>query len=167
MIENIVDQLESHRSELLYLLQHEAGKTLVDSIDEIREAVDFCRYYAQQARHVCAPIEFTGYTGEKDEMTLVGRGVVVCISPWNFPEGFTGQVVAALVVGNAVIAKPAEQTNLLAARVVELMHDAGVPRAVLSLLLGSGEKLGKRWLNIRRCCCDVYWLNAHCAINPA
>ena len=144
LIENIADQLESHRSELLYLLQHEAGKTLVDSIDEIREAVDFCRYYAQQARHVCAPIEFTGYTGEKDEMTLVGRGVVVCISPWNFPVAiFTGQVVAALVVGNAVVAKPAEQTNLLAARVVELMHDAGVPRAVLSLLLGSGEEIGQ------------------------
>jgi RHH-type proline utilization regulon transcriptional repressor/proline dehydrogenase/delta 1-pyrroline-5-carboxylate dehydrogenase len=136
--------LEDNREELMALCVREAGKTLDDSIDEIREAVDFCRYYAQQAREMFNnPTTLPGPTGELNELHYEGRGVFVCISPWNFPLAiFIGQVAAALATGNTVIAKPAEQTSLIAYRAVEMMHEAGIPKGVLQLLPGSGSKLG-------------------------
>jgi RHH-type proline utilization regulon transcriptional repressor/proline dehydrogenase/delta 1-pyrroline-5-carboxylate dehydrogenase len=136
--------LEDNRDELMALCVREAGKTLDDSIDEIREAVDFCRYYAQQARGMFnEPKVLPGPTGELNELYYEGRGVFVCISPWNFPLAiFMGQVVAAIVAGNTVIAKPAEQTSLIAFRAAEMMHEAGIPKGVLQFLPGSGAELG-------------------------
>lgn len=144
IIERIAQLYETHRNELMVLCCREAGKTLQDSIDEIREAVDFCRYYAVQARSSWnTPVELPGPTGESNQWQAMGRGTFLCISPWNFPLAiFTGQVVAALVSGNAVIAKPAEQTSLIAYRAVSLMLEAGVPPDVLQLLLGEGATLG-------------------------
>ena len=111
---------------------------------ELREAVDFCRYYAQQGRAgFAAPLVLPGPTGETNELTLHGRGVFACISPWNFPLAiFIGQVAAALVAGNSVIAKPAEQTPLIAARATSLLLEAGVPPKVMHLLPGEGALVG-------------------------
>lgn len=138
------DLLEEHRTELLCLAVKEAGKVFLDAVAEVREAVDFCRYYADQSVKVMAPQVMPGPTGESNVLSMHGRGVLVCISPWNFPIAiFAGQVAAALVTGNCVIAKPAEQTPLVAARVVELFHEAGVPTDVLQLLPGLGEVVGR------------------------
>ena len=121
------------------LLQSEAGKTLDDALAELREAVDYCRYYAAQARTVLAPQVMPGPTGESNVLRYRGRGVFACISPWNFPLAiFLGQVCAALAAGNAVVAKPAEQTPLIAALAVALLHEAGVPKTALHLLPGDG-----------------------------
>ena len=141
ILERIGDALEVHRAELMALCAREAGKTLLDGIAEVREAADFCRYYARIARdQLATPTLLPGPTGESNELRLHGRGVFVCISPWNFPLAiFTGQVVAALVAGNAVIAKPAEQTPLIALRALELFHQAGVPEEVLIGMPGDGE----------------------------
>ncbi len=138
------DLYEQHRAELLAICMLEAGKTLNDAIAEIREAIDFLRYYANQAeREFTTKTLMPGPTGEKNQWSLHGRGVFVCISPWNFPLAiFTGQVSAALAAGNSVLAKPAEQTPIIAARAVELFHQAGIPRSVLQFLPGSGEKVG-------------------------
>ncbi|TVS13241.1 MAG: bifunctional proline dehydrogenase/L-glutamate gamma-semialdehyde dehydrogenase PutA [Wenzhouxiangella sp.] len=143
IVENIADALEQNRAELMALCVREAGKTLHDGIAEVREAADFCRYYARIARdHMAEPISLPGPTGESNQLRYHGRGVFVCISPWNFPLAiFTGQVVAALVAGNAVVAKPAEQTPLIARRAVQLMHACGVPKDVLIDLPG-GARLG-------------------------
>jgi RHH-type proline utilization regulon transcriptional repressor/proline dehydrogenase/delta 1-pyrroline-5-carboxylate dehydrogenase len=142
-LERLGDLLEGHTHELMALLAREAGRTLDDGLSEVREAIDFCRYYAQQARLRLSPQTLPGPTGEVNELSLHGRGVFVCISPWNFPLAiFTGQVVAALVAGNAVIAKPAEQTPLIAARAVTLMREAGIPDDVLHLLPGDGATVG-------------------------
>ncbi|MGH8441637.1 MAG: bifunctional proline dehydrogenase/L-glutamate gamma-semialdehyde dehydrogenase PutA [Nevskiaceae bacterium] len=140
-LEKAGDALESRRPEFVHLLIREAGKTIPDSIAEVREAVDFLRYYAAQARALLeAPAALPGPTGEYNELQLHGRGVFVCISPWNFPLAiFAGQVAAALVAGNTVIAKPAEQTNLVAARMVQLLRDAGIPEDVLQCVLGEGD----------------------------
>jgi RHH-type proline utilization regulon transcriptional repressor/proline dehydrogenase/delta 1-pyrroline-5-carboxylate dehydrogenase len=126
------------------LCVREAGKTVGDALAELREAVDFCRYYAARARaDFAGPEALPGPTGEQNEISLHGRGVFVCISPWNFPLAiFTGQVSAALAAGNAVIAKPAEQTPLIAAAAVSLLHRAGVPGDVLHLLPGDGPAVG-------------------------
>jgi RHH-type proline utilization regulon transcriptional repressor/proline dehydrogenase/delta 1-pyrroline-5-carboxylate dehydrogenase len=135
--------LDERLAEYCGLLVVEAGKTLGDCIAEVREAVDFCRYYAQQAEARLSPIALPGPTGESNELRLHGRGVFVCISPWNFPLAiFAGQVVAALVAGNAVAAKPAEQTPGVAAAFVALLHEAGLPRDALALLHGSGDTVG-------------------------
>ncbi len=144
IIEAFADKLEANFAELMSLCCREAGKTMQDSIDEIREAVDFCRYYAQQARkEMSKPTILPGPTGESNELYLEGRGVFVCISPWNFPLAiFTGQMVAALVAGNAVIAKPAEQTTLIAHRAVQLLFEAGLPKEALQFLPGDGAKIG-------------------------
>ena len=137
------DMLDARLAEFCGLLVREAGKTLGDCVAEVREAVDFCRYYAEQAETRLAPIALPGPTGESNELRLHGRGVFVCISPWNFPLAiFAGQVVAALVAGNAVAAKPAEQTPGVAMAFVELLHDAGLPRDALRLLHGAGETVG-------------------------
>ena len=143
-IERWADALESDMDELVALCVQEAGKTIVDAIADVREAVDFCRYYAIEARRLMAePLVLGGPTGEHNELWLAGRGVFACISPWNFPVAiFVGQVAAALVTGNAVLAKPAEQTPLAALRAVRLAHDAGIPGDVLQLLPGPGESVG-------------------------
>ena len=118
----------------------EAGRTVPDSAAEVREAIDFLRYYARQARTLSAPVLLAGPSGERNTLRVRGRGVFACISPWNFPVSiFTGQVSAALVTGNAVVAKPAEQTPLTAALVVDLLHRAGIPASVLHLLPGGPE----------------------------
>ena len=136
--------IEAERAHLMALAVREAGRTIPDALAEVREAADFCRYYAARAREqFAAPLELTGPTGETNRLSLHGRGVFACISPWNFPLAiFTGQVAAALAAGNAVIAKPAEQTPLMAAQAVRLLHRAGVPADVLHLLPGGGETVG-------------------------
>lgn len=142
-LEKAAKLFEDHHAELMYLAVREAGKTLSDSVAEVREAVDFCYYYAAQARKLFKPQSLPGPTGETNELYLQGRGPIVCISPWNFPLAiFTGQVVAALVAGNPVLAKPAEQTSLIAFRAVELLYQAGIPRDVLQLLPGEGPEVG-------------------------
>lgn len=142
-LSKVSDLLEAHQDECLKLLVHEAGKTLLDAINEVREAVDFCRYYAQEGLSVLAPKHLPGPTGECNTLLMEGRGIIACISPWNFPLAiFMGQVVAALMTGNAVIAKPAEQTPLIAQRAVDWLHEAGVPADVVQLLPGQGESVG-------------------------
>ncbi|MBU0859068.1 MAG: bifunctional proline dehydrogenase/L-glutamate gamma-semialdehyde dehydrogenase PutA, partial [Alphaproteobacteria bacterium] len=131
--------MEDHAAELMGLCIREAGKTMDDAQAELREAVDFCRYYAQQGLHDFAPLTLPGPTGERNILSLHGRGTFVCISPWNFPLAiFMGQVSAALMAGNTVIAKPAEQTPLIALRAVQILHQAGVPVGALALLPGDG-----------------------------
>src|SRR5207244_1630556 len=116
------------------------GKTLDDALAEVREAVDFCRYYALEARRRLIPRALPGPTGEANELRHRGRGVFVCISPWNFPLSiFLGQVSAALVAGNTVVAKPAEQTPLIAAEAVRILHQAGIPVSALHLVPGDGK----------------------------
>ncbi|HEX9647684.1 MAG TPA: bifunctional proline dehydrogenase/L-glutamate gamma-semialdehyde dehydrogenase PutA [Alphaproteobacteria bacterium] len=145
-LERAGDLIEEHRAELMALCVREAGKTIAAALAEVREAADYCRYYASQARRLfAAPLALPGPTGERNELTLAGRGTFACISPWNFPLAiFTGQVSAALVAGNSVIAKPAQQTPLIAAAAVRLLHQAGVPAQVLHLLPGAGETVGAR-----------------------
>lgn len=136
--------LEENMPQLLAMACLEAGKTWNDGVAEIREAIDFCRYYAVMAeKMMLTPRHMKGYTGELNELSLHPRGIVLCISPWNFPLAiFTGQVVAALVTGNCVVAKPAEQTPLIAHFTVELMLKAGIPAGVVQLLPGSGAVIG-------------------------
>ena len=142
-LERAAELLEAQIPELMGVIISEAGRTLEDALSEIREAIDFCRYYAQQARqNLTDPIKLPGPTGELNELSLHGRGVFLCISPWNFPLAiFMGQVSAALVAGNAVIAKPAEQTPLIAFEAVKLLHEAGIPEDILHLLPG-GKSVG-------------------------
>ncbi len=144
-LEKAADMLEEDKAELMAMCICEAGKTLPDAIAEVREAVDFCRYYANLARKdFSEPQSMPGPTGESNQVALHGRGVFGCISPWNFPLAiFTGQVAAALAAGNAVVAKPAEQTPLIAARAVDNLHRAGVPGEVLHFLPGDGPGVGK------------------------
>ncbi len=134
------DLLEARRGRLIALLQAEGGKTLEDSLGEVREAVDFCRYYALEAHRALVAERLPGPTGESNELRYRGRGVFVCISPWNFPLSiFLGQIAAALVAGNSVVAKPAEQTPLVAAETVRVLHEAGIPPGALHLLPGDGR----------------------------
>jgi RHH-type proline utilization regulon transcriptional repressor/proline dehydrogenase/delta 1-pyrroline-5-carboxylate dehydrogenase len=138
-LDRAADLIEENRGPLIALLQAEGGKTLDDALAEVREAADLCRYYAVEARRRLAPETLPGPTGESNELHHRGRGVFVCISPWNFPLAiFTGQVMAALAAGNAVIAKPAEQTPLIAAAAVRLFHRAGIPVRALHLVPGDG-----------------------------
>lgn len=147
-LERLADLLEANRGELVALCMLEAGKTWQDSIDEIREAVDFCRYYALHARRLVPPQRLKGYTGESNELYCEGRGVFVCISPWNFPLAiYLGQIAAALVAGNTVIAKPAEQTSLIAARTHQLILEAGIPAEAIAFLPGDGARLGNVLMN--------------------
>jgi len=140
------DLLERDQAQLMALLTREAGKTLPDALGEVREAVDFCRYYAAQTReHFAGPHVLPGPTGESNHLSLTGRGVFACISPWNFPLAiFLGQVAAAFAAGNAVIAKPAEQTPLIAAHAVGLLLEAGMPKDAIALLPGRGETVGAK-----------------------
>ncbi|MGL4473943.1 MAG: bifunctional proline dehydrogenase/L-glutamate gamma-semialdehyde dehydrogenase PutA [Shewanella sp.] len=143
-LQKLADALEENRDELIALCVREAGKSLQDSIDEVREAVDFCRYYALNAKKMMAKPELlAGPTGELNQLFLLGRGTFVCISPWNFPLAiFLGQVSAALATGNCVIAKPAEQTSIIAYRAVQLAHASGIPNNVLQFLPGTGADVG-------------------------
>ena len=145
-LERIAAELEASMPEWVALISLEAGRTLADGISEVREAIDFCRYYAQQARHTMSvTLTLPGPTGESNTLSWHGRGVWVCISPWNFPLAiFVGQIVAALVTGNAVIAKPAEQTPLVAMKAIQLMHRCGVPESVLHCVLGAGADVGAK-----------------------
>jgi len=138
------DALEADEDRLVALLSLEAGKTLNDGVAEVREAVDFCRYYAMLAeRQFGGPEALPGPVGEANRLELHGRGTFVCISPWNFPLAiFTGQIAAALAAGNAVLAKPAEQTPLIATEAVKLFHQAGLDPALLALLPGDGATVG-------------------------
>ena len=141
MLERAADLLERRKARFIALLQSEGGKTLDDCVSEVREAIDFCRYYAAQGRKLFGAGEaMPGPTGESNVLRLRGRGVFVAISPWNFPLAiFLGQVTAALMAGNAVVAKPAEQTPRVAAEAIKLLHEAGVPAAALHLVQGAGE----------------------------
>jgi RHH-type proline utilization regulon transcriptional repressor/proline dehydrogenase/delta 1-pyrroline-5-carboxylate dehydrogenase len=143
-LEQAAELLEARTDELVSLAVREAGKTLPDAVAEVREAADFCRYYAAQGRVAFgAPQPLPGPTGESNRLELGGRGVFAAVSPWNFPLAiFTGQVTAALMAGNAVVAKPAEQTPLIAAAAVALLHEAGIPRDALRLVAGTGEAVG-------------------------
>ncbi|WP_119719125.1 bifunctional proline dehydrogenase/L-glutamate gamma-semialdehyde dehydrogenase PutA [Cognatilysobacter tabacisoli] len=143
ILEHAANLLEQRMPQYLALCTKEAGKSLPDGVAEVREAVDFLRYYAAQARKQFAPEALPGPTGESNTLQLSGRGVFVCISPWNFPLAiFAGQVAAALAAGNTVIAKPAEQTNLIGYHAVKLLHEAGIPEAVLQFLPGDGATVG-------------------------
>ena len=144
LLERAADLVEARQPEFMALLMREAGKTAHDAVSEIRETIDFLRYYALQARlHFDAPRRMPGPTGETNDLSLHGRGVFACISPWNFPLAiFTGQVSAALAAGNAVLAKPADQTPAIAALAVRVLHEAGVPRAALQFVPGRGSVVG-------------------------
>ncbi|MDX1498077.1 MAG: bifunctional proline dehydrogenase/L-glutamate gamma-semialdehyde dehydrogenase PutA, partial [Salinisphaeraceae bacterium] len=147
ILEQAAHRLILFQPKLATLLVKEAGKTWPAALAEVREAVDLCRYYAQQARLSLTPRNLPGPTGEENRYISNGRGPMLCISPWNFPLAiFTGQIAAALVAGNPVIAKPAAQTPLIAFVVVRLLHRAGVPKSVLQLLPGPGERIAKRLL---------------------
>jgi len=148
ILEYAADLLEQRRAEFVALLVREAGKTLPAAISEVREAADMCRYYAAMARKLMGhPETLLGPTGESNQLSLHGRGVFVCISPWNFPLAiFTGQVVAGLAAGNSVIAKPADQTVLIGHAAVKLLHEAGVPEAVLQFVPGKGSMIGNTLL---------------------
>ncbi len=136
---------EEHTAELMALCVREAGKSIPDAVSEVREAVDYLHYYAQQAEEDFGKsLRLPGPTGESNELWLQGRGVFACISPWNFPLAiFTGQMTAALAAGNAVLAKPAEQTSLIGAQAVRLLHQAGVPGEVLHFIPGRGSVVGQ------------------------
>ncbi|RDV03709.1 bifunctional proline dehydrogenase/L-glutamate gamma-semialdehyde dehydrogenase PutA [Undibacter mobilis] len=150
-LERAADLIEDNRGRLTALLQSEGGKTIDDCMSEVREAADFCRYYAARALNDFAPKTLPGPTGESNQLRHCGRGVFVCISPWNFPLAiFIGQIAAALVAGNSVVAKPAEQTPLIAFETVKLLHGAGVPATALHLAPGDG-KVGA-------------WLTGHAAV---
>ena len=140
----MADALEADMDRLIALLAREAGKTLNDGVAEVREAADFCRYYAMLAeRDFGGREELKGPVGEINQLVLHGRGIFACISPWNFPLAiFTGQIAAALAAGNAVLAKPAEQTPLIAAEAVRLFHKAGLHPDLLALVPGRGETVG-------------------------
>ena len=143
VLRRAADALENQLPQFCALLVKEAFKTWGDAVSEVREAVDFMRYYANEAERIMAPIAMPGPTGESNELRLIARGPWVCISPWNFPLAiFAGQVAAALATGNTVLAKPAEQTPGVALAAVQLFHAAGVPEGALQLLHGPGETVG-------------------------
>jgi RHH-type proline utilization regulon transcriptional repressor/proline dehydrogenase/delta 1-pyrroline-5-carboxylate dehydrogenase len=148
ILDRASDLFEAERAQLVSLIVREGGRTLPDAVSEVREAVDYLRYYGAQARkNFSAPAHLPGPTGEDNSLALHGRGAFFCVSPWNFPLAiFTGQIAAALASGNSVLAKPAERTPLIAAAGVRLLHRAGVPGDVLHLLPGSGSRIGKQVL---------------------
>ena len=144
LLERAADALEERRVELISLIVREGGRTYADAVAEVREAADFCRYYALQAKkHFLYPALLAGPAGERNELRLHGRGVFACISPWNFPLAiFTGQVAAALAAGNTVIAKPAEQTPRIGFRALEILYQAGIPTDAACCAVGPGETIG-------------------------
>jgi RHH-type transcriptional regulator, proline utilization regulon repressor / proline dehydrogenase / delta 1-pyrroline-5-carboxylate dehydrogenase len=143
-LERAADLMEERTLELVSLIVREGGRTYGDAVAEVREAADFCRYYALQAKkHFQYPALLPGPAGERNELRLHGRGVFACISPWNFPLAiFTGQIAAALAAGNTVIAKPAEQTPRIGFRALEILYEAGIPTDVACCVVGPGETIG-------------------------
>ena len=140
ILERVGDLIEQNRGRLIALLQIEGGKTIDDCVSEVREAADYCRYYASEARRSLASRPMPGPTGESNELRMRGRGIFICISPWNFPLAiFAGQIAGALAAGNCVVAKPAEQTPLIAFETVKLFYTGGVPPGALALVLGDGK----------------------------
>ncbi|MBP6711609.1 MAG: bifunctional proline dehydrogenase/L-glutamate gamma-semialdehyde dehydrogenase PutA [Propionivibrio sp.] len=152
ILDRAATMMQNRLTDLVALIVREGGRTPTDALSEVREAIDFCRYYAAQAREKFAEaIQLPGPTGERNTLSLHGRGVFVCISPWNFPLAiFVGQIAAALAAGNTVVAKPAEQTPLIAAQAVQLLHQAGVPADALCFLPGDG-RIGAALVADRRC----------------
>jgi RHH-type proline utilization regulon transcriptional repressor/proline dehydrogenase/delta 1-pyrroline-5-carboxylate dehydrogenase len=143
ILNRAADMLQDKMPRFIALINQEGGRQIIDCMNEVREAIDFCRYYAARAQEDLAPIILPGPTGEANELSLHARGLIVCISPWNFPLAiFIGQIVAALAAGNVVIAKPSEQTPIVAALAVNILLQAGIPAEVLQLLPGSGEVVG-------------------------
>lgn len=149
ILKQFADLLEQNMTHLMCMAIREAGKSIPNSVGEIREAIDFCRYYASEClRHFSKPQTLHGITGELNQIELHGRGIFICISPWNFPLAiFLGQITAALAAGNVVIAKPAEQTPLIATFAIELLYQAGCPRNVVQLLPGKGDVIGAKLVN--------------------
>jgi RHH-type proline utilization regulon transcriptional repressor/proline dehydrogenase/delta 1-pyrroline-5-carboxylate dehydrogenase len=145
ILERAADLFENRRAELAARCIRETGKTVRDSHDEVREAIDFLRYYAAACReHFSTPLTLPGPAGERNRLGYRGRGIFLCISPWNFPVAiFTGQIAAALAAGNTVIAKPAEQASLTACLAAQLLYEAGVPDGVLGFLPGAGTAVGR------------------------
>jgi RHH-type transcriptional regulator, proline utilization regulon repressor / proline dehydrogenase / delta 1-pyrroline-5-carboxylate dehydrogenase len=142
-LENAAELLEGRMVELVSLIVREGGRTYADAVAELREAADFCRYYALQARTAFSPRVLSGPAGERNELHLHGRGVFACISPWNFPLAiFTGQVAAALAAGNTVVAKPAEQTPRTGLRAIQILREAGVPAGAVHCAIGDGGTIG-------------------------
>ncbi len=152
LLNRYADLLEKEFQHCVSLLILEAGKTLSDAVAETREAIDFCRYYAHQAKlSLAKPQTLRGPTGERNLLSLSGRGPFLCISPWNFPLAiFSGQISAALICGNSVLAKPARQTPLIAAFAIDLAHQAGIPRTVLQFLPGEGHIIGEALIRDER-----------------
>jgi len=146
ILNGAADLMEERMPALMGIIAKEAGRTIADALSEVREAVDFLRYYALQgAAHFDQALLLPGCTGEYNALSLHGRGVFLCISPWNFPLAiFTGQVAAALAAGNGVIAKPAEQTPIIAGEAIKILHQAGVPGDILHMLPGGGSSIGGR-----------------------
>ncbi len=147
-LQKAADLLEQNRLELMSLCIREGGRTIKDALAEVREAVDYCRYYAQSGLELFeTPLKLPRAVGEENLLFRYGRGVFVCISPWNFPIAiFIGQITAALAAGNTVIAKPSSQTALTAMRCVEILHQAGIPETVLQFLPASGSLVGQHLL---------------------
>ncbi|MBK9003937.1 MAG: L-glutamate gamma-semialdehyde dehydrogenase [Sphingomonadales bacterium] len=149
-LERLADLLEEHRAPLMAIAVQEAKKTIPDALAEVREAVDFCRYYAARARHDMQPVELPGPTGERNVLRYEGHGVWAAIAPWNFPLAiFLGQVVAALVSGNTVVAKPAPQTPAIARYAIDLARKAGIPAGAIQIVTGGGD-IGQVLLGDRR-----------------
>lgn len=147
-IHKMASLLDQHRAELIGLLVLEGRKTIPDALAEVREAIDFCWYYAHRAQIDCAVQPLPGPTGEVNSIQLHARGVIACISPWNFPLAiFLGQIVAALVVGNTVVAKPATQTPKIALKAIELLHTAGIPKEVVQIVIGASQEIGEALIN--------------------
>jgi RHH-type transcriptional regulator, proline utilization regulon repressor / proline dehydrogenase / delta 1-pyrroline-5-carboxylate dehydrogenase len=150
-VSKVGDVLHENRFELYSLLMKEAGKNIDDAISEVREAIDFARYYAAQALKLSEPITMPGYTGESNHLSLHGRGTFLCISPWNFPLAiFAGQILAALASGNTVIAKAAENTSLIATFATKLIHKAGVPAKALQLVIAGGRQISETLIKDNR-----------------
>lgn len=148
ILERAADIFQQEMPALIAILNKEAGKCIMDCLSEVRETIDYCRYYAYRARIDLVPQILPGPTGELNQLSLHPRGVIACISPWNFPLAiFTGQIVASLLAGNPVIAKPAEQTPLIAFKAIQILHQAGVPKNVLQLLIGPGRIIGTKLVN--------------------
>ena len=146
VINNFAELLENNQEELIRICVLEAGKTINDSMNDIREAIDFCYYYSSEAKKIFKnPIKLNGPTGEINELTYEGKGVYFTISPWNFPIAiFVGQIVAPLLAGNTVITKPAEQTSIIGNIIMKLFLKAGVPSEALQLVLGNGPEVGNK-----------------------
>ncbi|HLF67140.1 MAG TPA: bifunctional proline dehydrogenase/L-glutamate gamma-semialdehyde dehydrogenase PutA, partial [Gammaproteobacteria bacterium] len=157
IMRNAADLFTEHQLELMHLLITEGKKTIPDALSEVREAIDYCRYYAVEAEKLMQTQSLPSPTGEHNELSLHARGLAVCISPWNFPLAiFIGQIVAALVTGNTVIAKPASQTPRIAQRAVQLLHQAGIPTEVLQLMMMPGSEFSKTVLNDPRIALVVF-----------